>query len=515
MTFEDGLRLVRQRAEAMAEAGANAPGGMTAILGLNDDVVHEMVQDAQARDHQVWVANYNSPGQVVVAGSDAGLAALQELAQARKARRVVPLAVSVACHTPLMGGAAEAFGRALAETPASAGADPVISNVTAAPQTDPQAIREALLQQLVSPVRWVESVRAMAQLGVDIDHRGRPQAGALRPHPPDRGHDRDRHAHRCRQHRALDRQHGRRCPHEHRRRSCRPGHRRLARHRTGDRAQAGQPGMPRGGQLPQQQPAAEQVVQEIGDTGGEALAVQADVSQAEGAKQLVEAALGAYGTVDILVNNAGITRDGLLMRMSEEDWDAVLDTNLKGAFHCIKAVQRTMLRNRAGRIIQISSISGVRGNAGQANYAAAKAGLIGLTKAMARELASRNITVNAVAPGFVDTDMTRGLGADLVQQAIGADTAGQAGHPGGHRLGCGVLRLSRSGLHHRTGAGGGRRAGYVAADASVFRRAGSRDPARFLCGRCSEAPCEGTSVRRIAADTGDLGRRPLCAIMGR
>jgi 3-oxoacyl-[acyl-carrier protein] reductase len=175
--------------------------------------------------------------------------------------------------------------------------------------------------------------------------------------------------------------------------------------------------------------AAEQVVQEIAAAGGEALAVQADVSLAEGARQLVDAAIGAYGTVDILVNNAGITRDGLLMRMSEEDWDAVLDTNLKGAFHCIKAVQRIMLRNRSGRIIQISSISGVRGNAGQANYAAAKAGLIGLTKAMARELASRNITVNAVAPGFIDTDMTRGLGTDLVQQAIGQIPLGRLGTP--------------------------------------------------------------------------------------
>jgi 3-oxoacyl-[acyl-carrier protein] reductase len=163
--------------------------------------------------------------------------------------------------------------------------------------------------------------------------------------------------------------------------------------------------------------AAEAVVAEIQAAGGEGLAVQADVSQAEGARRVIEAAVQAWGTVDILVNNAGITRDTLLARMSEDDWDAVLDTNLKGAFHCIKAVQRTMLRNRSGRIVQISSISGVRGNAGQANYAAAKAGLIGLTKSMARELASRGITVNAVAPGFIDTEMTRGLGPELVAQA--------------------------------------------------------------------------------------------------
>ena len=175
--------------------------------------------------------------------------------------------------------------------------------------------------------------------------------------------------------------------------------------------------------------AAAAVVQEIVNAGGEALAVQADISQAEGAKALVDAAVNAYGTVDILVNNAGIARDALLLRMSEEDWDAVLDTNLKGAFHCIKAVQRIMLRRRSGRIIQISSISGVRGNAGQANYAAAKAGLIGLTKSVARELASRNITVNAVAPGFVDTEMTRVLSPELIQQATEQIPLGRLGSP--------------------------------------------------------------------------------------
>lgn len=141
------------------------PGGMSAILGLNDEIVRDLISEAQARNHQVWVANYNSPGQVVVAGSYAGLAAVEELATARKAKRVVPLAVSVACHTPLMGGAAESLSRALAETPLQPAHIPVISNVTAQPQSDPQEIRATLLRQLVSPVRWVESVRAIAQTG--------------------------------------------------------------------------------------------------------------------------------------------------------------------------------------------------------------------------------------------------------------------------------------------------------------------------------------------------------------
>jgi len=145
----------------------------------------------------------------------------------------------------------------------------------------------------------------------------------------------------------------------------------------------------------------------------DAVAVQADVSTAEGCKALFEQALNAFGRVDILVNNAGITRDNLILRMSEEDFDAVLNANLKGAFLCCKEAARRMVRQRWGRIVNLSSVVALRGNAGQTNYAASKAGLIGLTKSLARELASRNVTVNAVAPGFIETDMT----AKLPQEA--------------------------------------------------------------------------------------------------
>ena len=175
--------------------------------------------------------------------------------------------------------------------------------------------------------------------------------------------------------------------------------------------------------------AAEEVVALIRDEGGLAEAVQADVSLAAEAKALIDAALAAYGTVDILVNNAGIARDNLLMRMSEEDWDAVLNTNLKGAFNCVKAVQRTMLRQRKGRIIQMGSIVGVTGNAGQANYAAAKAGLIGFTKSLAKELGSRHITVNLVAPGYIETDMTGQLPAEIIAQALAHIPLGRLGRP--------------------------------------------------------------------------------------
>lgn len=164
---------------------------------------------------------------------------------------------------------------------------------------------------------------------------------------------------------------------------------------------------------------AEEVVKEIEAAGGKAEAVWCNISDFEKSAELMEHVIQQYGRVDILVNNAGITRDGLLMKMSEEDFDAVIATNLKGAFNCTHHVARQMVKQRSGRIISISSVSGVLGNAGQANYSASKAGLIGFTKAVAREMASRGITVNAVAPGFIDTEMTQVLSDKVKENAIG------------------------------------------------------------------------------------------------
>ncbi len=163
--------------------------------------------------------------------------------------------------------------------------------------------------------------------------------------------------------------------------------------------------------------AANEVVEHIKAAGGQAVAIQGDVADVAAPEALVKATTEAFGKIDILVNNAGIIRDGLLVRMSDEDWEAVLQTNLRGAFLCTRAALRPMLRQRWGRIVNITSVSGIMGNAGQANYAAAKAGLIGLTKATAREAAGRNVTVNAVAPGFVTTELTVGL-PDKVKEAI-------------------------------------------------------------------------------------------------
>ncbi|KRH98137.1 3-oxoacyl-[acyl-carrier-protein] reductase [Cylindrospermopsis sp. CR12] len=164
--------------------------------------------------------------------------------------------------------------------------------------------------------------------------------------------------------------------------------------------------------------AAEKVVSEIIALGGEAIALQADVSQAGQVEDMVNKTLETFNRIDLLVNNAGITRDTLLLRMKLEDWQAVIDTNLTGVFLCTKAVSKIMLKQRSGRIINISSVAGQMGNPGQANYSAAKAGVIGFTKTVAKELASRGITVNAVAPGFIQTDMTSEIKAEGILQYI-------------------------------------------------------------------------------------------------
>ncbi len=162
---------------------------------------------------------------------------------------------------------------------------------------------------------------------------------------------------------------------------------------------------------------AQEVIDELEALGVKAIKIQADVSQEKEVKRMVKETIDAFGSLEILVNNAGITRDNLLMRMKEADFQEVIDTNLKGAFLCTKAVSRQMMRQRYGRIINVASIVGVSGNPGQANYVAAKAGVIGLTKSNAQELASRNILVNAVAPGFISTDMTEEL-TDEQKEAI-------------------------------------------------------------------------------------------------
>lgn len=175
------------------------------------------------------------------------------------------------------------------------------------------------------------------------------------------------------------------------------------------------------------QAAAEEVVATIGEHGGKAIAVQGDVAQSADCERLVKATLDAFGRLDILVNNAGITRDNLLLRMKDEELDAVLNTNLRGTILLSKAALRPMMKNRWGRIITISSVVGLTGNVGQSNYAAAKAGLIGFTKSLAQEMASRGITANVIAPGFIETDITAVLSEEMRKAALDRIPLGRLG----------------------------------------------------------------------------------------
>jgi 3-oxoacyl-[acyl-carrier protein] reductase len=175
---------------------------------------------------------------------------------------------------------------------------------------------------------------------------------------------------------------------------------------------------------------AEATAKEIAaNTGQRAIAVQVDVADNASAKAMIERAIAELGRIDILVNNAGITRDKLIMRMKEADWDLVLNVNLKGAFNCSKAAIRPMMKQHYGRIVNITSVSGLAGQAGQTNYSSSKAGLIGFTKALAKEVGSRNITVNAVAPGFIETDLTADLPQELKDWALQMTPVGRFGKP--------------------------------------------------------------------------------------
>ena len=175
--------------------------------------------------------------------------------------------------------------------------------------------------------------------------------------------------------------------------------------------------------------AAEEVKNIITEMGGKAMIIQADVSDENSAMNMVEEVIKEFGGIDILVNNAGITRDGLFIRMKEDDWNAVINTNLTGIFNCTKVAAKYIMKKRSGKIINMSSVSGIMGNAGQTNYAAAKAGVIGFTKSLAREMASRGITVNAVAPGFIATDMTAAMPEKAQEHVLASIPLGKMGEP--------------------------------------------------------------------------------------
>ncbi|WP_342440035.1 3-oxoacyl-ACP reductase FabG [Paenibacillus sp. FSL L8-0436] len=195
--------------------------------------------------------------------------------------------------------------------------------------------------------------------------------------------------------------------------------------------------------------AAQETVARIAELGSEGIALKGNVGKSDEAENLVKEVLNTWGKIDILVNNAGITRDNLIMRMKEEEFDQVIETNLKGVFNCLKAVTRPMMKQRYGRIINISSVVGVTGNPGQINYTAAKAGVIGMTKTAARELSSRGITVNCIAPGFIDTDMTRELSDEVRSELIKGIPLAQLGRP--EDIAMAAVFLASEGAAYMTG----------------------------------------------------------------
>lgn len=195
--------------------------------------------------------------------------------------------------------------------------------------------------------------------------------------------------------------------------------------------------------------AAEEVKSIIEAAGGQVMLMQADVASDDAVTAMVKQTMDTFGRIDILVNNAGITRDGLLMRMKESDWDAVMNTNLKGVFICTKHISKVMMKQKTGKIINMTSVVGIMGNAGQSNYAAAKAGVIGFTKSMAKELASRGITVNAIAPGFINSDMTAVLSEQVKEDLATKIPVGRLGNP--EDVAAAVLFLASDSANYITG----------------------------------------------------------------
>ena len=405
LNFKDAVYVVHKRGQYMQEAVPLGKGAMAAILALPREQVVEICEEVSASVGSVQAVNFNCPGQIVIAGETAAVEAAAEKMKEAGAKRAVMLPVSAPFHSRLMEPAALRLKEELDKIQVNDAQIPVVANVTGKILTNANDIKESLVTQAANPVLWEDCVAEMVNFGVTSFVEvgpGKVLTGFTKKINKDmelanvediaslektleflKGFDKMHLEGKVAIVTGASRGIGRA----------------VAIHLAKSGADvvvnySGSEG------------AAQETVEAVQALGRKAIKIKANVANADEVAAMVEEAHKEFGHIDILVNNAGITRDGLLMRMKDEDFDAVIDINLKGVYLVTKAVSKIMMKQRSGHIINMTSVVGVMGNAGQTNYAASKAGVIGFTKSCAKELASRGITVNAIAPGFINTDMT-------------------------------------------------------------------------------------------------------------
>ena len=429
-------------------------GAMAAVLGLDLAAVEAVAAEAaRAGAGEVCeAANDNDPAQVVVSGHKAAVERAVEIAKAKGAKRAMLLPVSAPFHCALMQPAADAMAEALAAVAIAAPGVPVVANVKAEAVRDPDEIRALLVAQVTGRVRWRESVAWMAGQGVSETVEvgaGNALSGMIR-----------RIAKEIETKAVGSPDDVRALAGEGTAMFDLTGKAALVTGASGGiggaiaRALHGQ-----GAAVALSGTRVAPLEALAGELGERSHVVPCDLSDAAAVEALPKQAAAAMGQVDILVNNAGITRDQLFMRMSDADWEAVIAVNLTSVMRLSRGVLRGMMKARWGRIVNVSSIVGVTGNAGQANYAASKAGVIGMSKSLAAEVASRGVTVNCVAPGFIATAMTDVLTDEQKARIDGADPGRAHGRGGGNRRRGGLSGLLGGGLCHRADAARERRDG--------------------------------------------------------
>lgn len=407
LKFEDAVKIVRKRGQLMAEAFPNGVGSMAAVLGLDYEEVDAICKQLSTEEAIIEPANINSPGQIVVSGHKNVIDQLVAEGKSLGAKRVLPLAVSGPFHSSMMQVIKDDFASFIDQFEWQDAQYPVVQNVHAKGETDAKIIKANMIEQLYSPVQFIDSTQWLIDQGVDHFIEigpGKVLSGLIKKinrnvkvtsiqtlEDVKGWNEMTKSALVTGASRGIGRSIAIQLAEE--------GYNVVVNY-AGNKEKA------------------DAVVEEIKAKGVESFAIQANVANGDEVKAMIKEVVSQFGSVDVLVNNAGITRDNLLMRMKEQEWDDVIDTNLKGVFNCIQKVTPQMLRQKGGSIINLSSVVGAVGNPGQANYVATKAGVIGLTKSAAKELASRHITVNAVAPGFIVSDMTDALSDELKAQML-------------------------------------------------------------------------------------------------